>query len=718
MATPVNPGISRIEESYNSAIKILETNKAQLSFMNQELKPDNSRVESIYKNAEDALTKAKAEAESKINNIKDDLYSSKYNEKVKSINKKLIKELGEVLVNYNKELIYTTLSSKTPENVNQEELKQMVDDLSNNTVKGKFLRLAAKLFERDFIQKYFKTQYDEGSGLMKQSRVGDWLELRNKTAKIFKAFKKDFIEAGRKRIEQSEDKSLTTKSKFDRAAYFINEPKDALTRNSQVVGVGTLYAVGLVFSNSKAAKQIKSHIAQQADLRERETFKESLKFEESGERQFTSTFIPLNRELDRYVSNDNDSHSTFGNIFGDAGASSANREVEHVINGYLNQLEIVGEGQTGEVAGEARRLHQVLRHGVIAFRFETDPEKRIEAARQMTEELMTAALLISIAQSGKSLEDVAKMDRPWKQAVISISLITPDMVLGLVEDVKQLGKGKKMHASEEKMWRSQYEALKEYNGVREITLGGHALKVDFKTTSFNTGVNAGANRFALGTLEQWKTVQAEKRQLDSLTNPAIALLKSKKKALSDKYGSLGAEQIKELQIISSQLRDLENLQKDIHRLTRTPFSYLGNGNQYELAAKMEILGNRLADLVKAYPKDDLGIDGIMVFVNCMSAKDRTGAEVACAFTFEVMRERLGHYPTTEEMRKSGMQDIFVRTYKEMLEKYGGDKVTEINVGTGGLKVTKDVLLYPNSKAWGNKEESLAFIQKLSGTAGA
>ncbi|MFA6915157.1 MAG: hypothetical protein WC222_02060 [Parachlamydiales bacterium] len=744
------PALNRIDESYQGAVDLLNTNKSQHQAVviggSSELK---TSISILYQNTLAKLDSIKRDANDKIASLDPKIEKSDYNKEVKRIKNETVKELGQALADYNINLINKTIEHQNFTKSEKKELKGMIRDLSTNSKKGKVLRLAAGLFEKPWFKKVFTSAAPENQSLVPENTarkltISEKLSLANRVVKSFDEAIENFEKAAEADIEARTKENVgktTTVAQGNIYLKINNNRAKALARNSNVVGTNAIYTVGQVFTPKQGAKQIKSYIAQQADLRVRTTFDKEFTLTGSpagGNTTVNSKFIPLNIEFDQHVTSSLNANrkageavvkvGKFGGIFGNAGASSANRETEHVINGYLNELSVIEtSGKGTEIKVEARRVHQVLRHAVNAFRFETNPAERLRVATQMTQELMTASVLISIAESGKSLEEVAAnstAENPWNQSIVSTSLVTPDMIRGLIEDLKNLGKDKdkKLHSSEEKMWRSQFNALQSFHNQppQSLSLGGVNIFVKYNISSFNTGVNAGANKYALGTLEQWWKARDSIKNIN-LTTDSIA------RRLEARLSTGGEAKKPESESDREDLNEIRSLQKDINRLTRTPLSYLGNGNQYELAAKIEVLSNRLADVIKKYPDDvkpsdpkkpHVKVDGITALVNCMSAKDRTGIEVAVAFTFEQMRNEMGHYPTTEEMKRPENQERFVEIYIQMLKEYGGEEVTEINTGTGGYKVTEDAMLYPNAKAWKNNNFTLADIQKHSGTAGA
>lgn len=753
-----DPAFQRINESYVSAVDLLKFNKSQHRQITDTPRPDGGALDieiaGVYGETLDKLNQIHEEATQKIANLDKGISKKDFNKQVKKIKNETVLQLGKALADYNVALISKTIEAQNFSETEKAELHGMVKDLSTNNKKGKLLRLAAGMFEKPWFRKVFVKESQTHISIKKGS-LGEKLELANRVVKAYDNAIKNFnivADANFSQAVQAESGTSTTILQADIGLKINNDRAVALARNSNVVGTNAIYTVGQVFTPKQGEKQIKSYISQQANLRERNVINNQFVVTGSptgGNATLESNLIPLNRNFDAYITDnikDNTKIGKFGGIFGNAGTSSANREVEHVINGYLNQLSVLAtSGEGAEIQVEAQRIHQVLRHGINAYRFETNPEVRDRVALQMTEELMLAAVLISVADSKKSLADVAKettMDNPWNQSVMSLSLVTPDMFRGLIEDAKNLGKKEKVHSSEEKMWRSQYNAFQFlHDHTESISVGGYNLFVKYNISSVNTGVNAGANKYGLGTLEQWWKARASIKNINVQTDSIARRLERKlevEKTDRPQSGSVTADKTQseetkpkslskpQSEAAKADLAEIRALQKDINRLSRTPFSYLGNGNQYELASKIQILANRLADIIKLYPEDapppegskkpHVKIDGIVAMANCMSAKDRTGIEVACAFTFEQMKNEMGHYPSTEEMKKTENQERFVEIYIQMLKKYGGKEVTEINTNAPGYKVTDDAMLYPNAKAW--KNMSLADIQELSGTAGA
>lgn len=244
------------------------------------------------------------------------------------------------------------------------------------------------------------------------------------------------------------------------------------------------------------------------------------------------------------------------------------------------------------------------------------------------------------------------------------------------------------------MWLTQLRSLEHFHDKTvDLDVNGHTISVKLNIISFNTGVNAGAVRIGLGALRQWWSVGDNIKKLNQLTTEAIELLPPR----------------------SNEAKEIQALLNDIKQLTRTPFSYLKVGNQYELAAKIEILSNRLEDLNQKYPH----LQHVTAAMNCMSAKDRTGIAVAVAYTFEEMKNHYGKYPTSKEMQENPeLQNKFVHIYVKMLKEYGGLDITKMNTDVDGYKVGKEALLYPNATAWKAYPNAYEIISGLASTTGS
>lgn len=664
-----NRAAQRLDEVVDSANKIIELSS---SATDSQINADavRARITTIRDRANADMVMAKFD-------------QSTFNKEVKSIRSHMIKEIGKVISEYQLGLL-TTYGSRTDSNLPvPTELKKHFRNLVLNNSKGMLLRFAAKLSTLG----PFKAENPQQRGLIRR------LDNARRTVEAFQeGMKKLQDDIGLYENEMPGIKENALDS--DQLNKFVPNPKKAFKRNAGVIlHKGSHYILPMLTPHG-AAKQINSLIAQKSNLNRRSVFSRIIEF---ADRKYTAKFVPLNQEFDQVLYNESvkargqhigavntDKYET---LFGDRGAGSAYREVEHVMNGYLTTLGTIDQSD------EVVQVNQVLRHGILAMRFETDPAKRLEVARQMTRELLTAAVLIGIAKSGKSLDEVAERGTPWKQGVISVSLVTPDMWRDLGEAFTNLFKTEKLQSSEAAMWKSQLEAFNYYDAVKDfklVTKDGKEIAVEFDILPFNTGVNAGAVKAGLGAFEQWKNVKTKVARLEKMAKDLKA---------ADLDGDHS---------------DIDRLLKDVKVLTRTPISYLRHQNQYELGAKLEILGNRLEELAgygKAY-------DSVVSMLNCMSAKDRTGVELAVAYTFEEMRKQLDHYPSVKEMEDPKNQDEFVHIFVKMLQEYGGMDIGEINTNARGYKVGKEVIVYPNAKAWEDYPGIYQMLVGMANTAGA
>ena len=228
------------------------------------------------------------------------------------------------------------------------------------------------------------------------------------------------------------------------------------------------------------------------------------------------------------------------------------------------------------------------------------------------------------------------------------------------------------------MWDDQRKALSAMNGQpTPIKIGDQWISVTPKIHAFNFGVNKAAVKFGLGAIKQYfQNRQALRQLMGSVEN------------ISTSHKEYGAA---------------KGLLQEVQRLTKTPWSYLENGNQYEVGAKLVCLANILDRI-------QIGHTGT---INCKSAKDRTQILDAVAKTFMTMYEQSQTFPTSELLKTDATtRSQFKKIFATMVKESGGLEITEINTGALGLKVDEMILIC------GFTLTELLEIQGTSATAGA
>lgn len=596
--------------------------------------------------------------------------------KIKELQSEAVKALGKVIADYNKEVIKdVVLQSNSIVKEEKEEVSSFVNELVSNSFKGRMIRAAASISQNSFI-----------NSLLGETTIGKKINLANRVVQSYEkglaSLKRNAILHFDSAIQEKSKKHTFTKIETESVnAIFKGSPKELLAKHAGVVGAGGIYLVSQQFDPTKAAKQIDEMASQDLHCKERKTIIKDVEItlmDDNSKREITNGYqsisIPLNAEFDEKMGLQN---KDFGGIFGDTGVSASRKGLsegapKHLVNGYLHKF--------------SRNI--MLRFGILAHRFEKDPKKRKEGAEQMATELLKAAVVANVGGS----ENIKEGDN-LNLTFMSMSLVTPDFFRQYI-----LGEGSQ---SERAMWKQQLEILEELSdNPQTLTIDGKTITVKFDIIAFNTGVNAGAKAAGMGVLEEWRSVGKNMGKLDKLIKGMVGEL----------------EKPENLSKISNpkELTDINDLFSDVKALAENPFSRIWADNPHEMAAKLIILGNRLNDLVKEHPELKNKYGGIIAAVNCMSGKDRTGIAVATAHTFEEMRNRLGRYPTTEEMKKPEMQDMFVEIYKQMLVQYGGLEITQTNTDVEGFKVGKEAMLYPKSKAWKKGDfEEIIRLAKLT-----
>ncbi len=430
---------------------------------------------------------------------------------------------------------------------------------------------------------------------------------------------------------------------------------NALARRHGVLYHESFQIIKLTFSPAKIRKQLKSLEAQMLSSHQRTTITKEL---DIAGQKITSQLTPLNAEFDK-------TGQVFGSIFGNRGISAANRQEAHLVNGYDSRM-MVGD----------KTVYGALRHGILSDKHEKDKDVRRENSKAAAQELVMAAVLKQLEVKGLEL---GALTGPIPLVLNSVSLVTPDFA-------RTIGTG---GANERTMLEDQVEALRSLEGTpTTITAGGQSIQVNLRINAFNFGVNAGA----VGKLS-WA--------------PGVKLgLDTQYKHNVRAFQGLKAQYEAVLPIVRDVVkkRNMMALMRDINHLMSDKKAYLEGGNQYEIGAKILNLTNLMAEVA---------VGGTEGSINCMSGKDRTGVMDAVARAFAVMNEVNGQYPDHNQlMYNEEIQAQFRGIFSEMLLKYGGMDVTEMNTGAMGYKVGGEANLY------GLDKEVFLAIQALSKTTNA
>ncbi len=681
-----------IKQDYKSSKAIINTSHQQ----NIKHIDSNSAL-TLQKNALDNIKVIYNAANKEIGDLykSEGKYNSKVAKKVEEIHSKTQKALGEVIANYNIGVITefveknNNFSNEQKETVRQyiqvfaagQSIPGEAKDIFMSLIKLKGIPASVRNSIKNTLKRAAITTalkiFTSSIGLRiipEKSALQQKIDLAIKVNAAFLDGKQNFLinikenynEQFKKTYPDHEFKELPLIHQEEHEK-IQNDFQTTLARQANVAGAAGIYIVGQEFHPKKTKKQIQSFIAQQRNLEERPVIEKPIELEviglkgESRKTNLRTVHTPFNKHFDEKIGNSN-----FEKIAGTGGLGSLKRG-EHIVNGFVCELYEEGKDTPENV---------ILRHGILAYRFEPKQEVRKEIANQMAKEILTAAIKTNMLNSGNTLDEISQK-QPWQQTIVSISLVTPDMLRSAIEQLENLFHGTDFKACEEALWRAQKEALDSFQGQTiEIEIDNKKIKVELDIISLNTGVNIGAV-LGMGSLEQWESVATAVHRLGKICE-----------RFPDDP-------------------EIQSLLKDAKRLCRTPISYLTTGNQHELAAKVQLLTNELSKKLK-----ETGNSGIISLINCMSGKDRTGICIATIFTFMEMKKILGHIPTTEEMAKPENQDLFVRIYKQMLAKYGGLEITKLNTGAYGYKVGKEAMLYPNSKEWlkGVEEIDDAYVQ--------
>lgn len=432
-----------------------------------------------------------------------------------------------------------------------------------------------------------------------------------------------------------------------------------LTRRAGIIGINGVYRIAVTFSKKNIRKMVKSYTAQKMSDKPRTKIEKDIDIPSFGAAK--SLLIPLNKEFD-----ENKNLQIFGNIIGEKGISSLNRQEAHLVNALESNLSI-----------HDILVYRSLRHGIISDKYETDLEIRKANTQNAAHELLIAAVM-------QEIDDLTKMGLSWEEIIKkgieinlnSVSLVTPD-------DITTIGTG---GANEKSMLADQIEALhnleknppqflikdsspKATTSTRKLIMGppkkdfsGSVLNIKVHVNTFNFGVNFGAVDFRLGTRNQYEQ--------------NLSAFEDLKKQV---------EVLKESIVIAKIDRNnLDNLMKDIDELMATPSAYLQSDNQYEVGAKIINLTN-LMNKIKG--------SGYKCAFNCKSGKDRTGFMDAIAKTFAIMAVGNGHYPTHDELQNSvAIRDQFKEILLTILLESGNLEITEMNSGARGYKISKHALV--------------------------
>lgn len=486
--------------------------------------------------------------------------------------------------------------------------------------------------------------------------------------------------------------------------------KEELAKRAQVVGLNGIYRIGVSFDKDQIRKQFISLRAQHQSDQERGviTSTMSLLDNNGGSVQISSQLVPLNNEFDKQLKERNsriDTHA-FGDIVGSKGISSFERQGTHLVNAYDSRLK----------SADGTLIYQVIRHGALSTGKKvasTSHETRVKTADTAAKELITAALLNQIADSGKSIEEYLDQFKDGVPlALNSLSLLTP-----VARPATFLGRT----TPERMLLQDQldaFERLKKEGAT--IKIGNREVKLQVKINSFNFGVNVGAVKLTAGTLKQHDL------NLKALTGTGLGLFSQSEeitpdsfmgqflgayKILSEKQNHLEVKLVKEkgkrdslapkLEQNKSEIAKLKALiELDIdtdqnkqkldalvlirNKLTSTYTKLLTNIKQLELTLeklspiKLKKEMNNLMEQITKMMKTDTayleggnqyglaariialsnlineiyktaGQSGPHMTFNCMSNKDRSGVMDCVGKTFSAMYSTNGTFPTREQL---------------------------------------------------------------------
>lgn len=521
----------------------------------------------------------------------------------------------------------------------------------------KFIAKALHTYQIAVLKEHAKTDFQDEKFTLHQEKQIEQLAkggiraflIRTKALfsssdkKIVSAFTrvhKEMVVASKADIAIAKLENETEVQKSQRQEFAKYQDRGTQKRGG-VLSVGHTFRFVPSFREDQILKQFQSFCAQRQSLTVRTIIKKELSNVTIKENPVTSTLIPLNKEFDQLAK----LPATFGAIHGETGSSSAHREGHHLSNAYLSEL-----------STNNRTYYQAIRHAILSSNpKETNKQQRKEDAQRQAKELLTAAVMKDL-MNGKDI-----YDKDYQPTIISTSLVTPFIISG----------------GERQMWDDQREALSAMNGKpTPIKIGDQWISVTPKIHAFNFGVNKGAV-FGFGAIKQYFQ---NRRAIQQLT-----------------------ESFKDIPKVYKDYVTANKLLTEIQRLTRTPWSYLGNGNQYEVGAKLISLANILDRMQGGYTGT----------INCKSAKDRTQILDAVAKTFLTMYENNGRFPTSEELKTNEtLRKEFKQIFATMVKESGGLEITEINTGALGLKVNEMILLC------GFTLEELLDIQGAGATAGS
>jgi phosphatidylinositol-4,5-bisphosphate 4-phosphatase len=399
----------------------------------------------------------------------------------------------------------------------------------------------------------------------------------------------------------------------------FQDMSSSLKRRTGVIGINGVYRIQILFSKKAIKKQLTSHYVQHLSNRERKTISQPITFNtvnlsNSDSKPTTITFdsIPLNKEYDKHVSTVES--QVFTQLMGNKGISTTNRQEAHLVNGWLS----IAKNKAGEV------IYSTIRHAILSDKFEKNKEIRQKNSKKAGTELVQALLLEELKLQGLTLEKAAKLNRPITLNVSSLSLVTPDDFRSLAN---RHTSEKQMLADHMTVWSQLKDKEKDYS---EIKVGDQTIKVKLEVAKFNYGVNRGATSlFKLGSSNQYVYNKQGLKELNQHYKSFNEML--------EKYGFDNPWfQVKNKEVLAG-------LKEDIDKLASSSTSYLAEGNQYELTAKIANFYNLMNHIIKNANKENrvkndglLSLPGFHVCLNCMSGKDRTGIADGMAKAFAVM----------------------------------------------------------------------------------
>lgn len=684
---------TKIEDIYNKAIRNIETKKFTFELPCKPLdKHDIEDLAAKLKAAEKECTKEIAKAQKKVlkevaKNIeeidKSKLETPDFRAWIESPNPEEPKTESPNPEEPREERKIEEQESKAAiEQPTVDPKKASIDEKISILIKGGWKAKVAKLVISAGVANYIAKDWQEANDSINRARIH--MEQAD-TERFLKDSPKGLSQVEADRLAEHESKERRTKSR------------------AGVYKVGDKTAIEPKFTSKAIHKQLKSFIAQEISDEARETIE---RFVEIEGKPFASIHVPFNAALDLELREVLGKISMFRDIFGEKSVSSLNRQEQHIINAYLSKLD---------------NSYRCFRHGILSSKLVKNTELRRQESENAAKELITAALLQTLAEQGISLEEAAKQTIPVNLS--SVSLVTPDLL-------RKLGRKVKPRIDDERtMFHDQLQALRAMEKLPTISIGGNEIKVEVRVNTFNFGVNDGA----IGTLPLLPrlgldTQHAQNKKAWGQMKDDIAKLEK----------AIGEDDLSdESQALLLQIKGLE---KDINELMESKTAYLKGGNQYEVGAKILNLGNLMTELAKENRDkineankaielvNRVNLDkknnnsliplSYNVAANCMSGKDRTGVMDATAKALHAMYLKRGYFPSHEELSTENgiLRDEFKGFLKQFLMEGGGITITEINTGAPGYKVgTKTIKLEGIGLSPLFTDKEIAEIQGLSKT---